>query len=90
MSAYADQRVLVVGGTSGVGLAAAREFVTQGADTVIASRSPQRLDAALAVLGGLTASGGGGVPLSVSSTPADRVVDGQPGVRQGRSGCAGA
>lgn len=60
MSAYADQRVLVVGGTSGVGLAAAREFVTQGADTVIASRSPQRLDAALAVLGGLTASGGGG------------------------------
>ncbi|MET7783541.1 MULTISPECIES: SDR family oxidoreductase [Streptomyces] len=61
MSAYADQRVLVVGGTSGVGLAAAREFVTQGADTVIASRSPQRLDAALAVLGGLTASGGGAV-----------------------------
>ncbi|MEU1034635.1 SDR family oxidoreductase [Streptomyces mirabilis] len=61
MSAYADQRVLVVGGTSGVGLATAREFVTQGADTVIASRSPQRLDAALAVLGGLTASGGGAV-----------------------------
>ncbi|MFF4728300.1 SDR family oxidoreductase [Streptomyces mirabilis] len=61
MSAYADQRVLVVGGTSGVGLAAAREFVTQGADTVTASRSPQRLDAAHAVLGGLTASGGGAV-----------------------------
>ncbi len=61
MSAYADQRVLVVGGTSGVGLATAREFVTQGADTVIASRSPQRLDAALAVLGGLTAYGGGAV-----------------------------
>ncbi|MER5533971.1 SDR family oxidoreductase [Streptomyces mirabilis] len=61
MSAYADQRVLVVGGTSGVGLATAREFVTQGADTVIASRSPQRLDAALAALGGLTASGGGAV-----------------------------
>lgn len=53
MSAYADQRVLVVGGTSGIGLATAREFVAQGADTVIASRSPQRLDAALAELTGL-------------------------------------
>ncbi|MDT6982789.1 SDR family oxidoreductase [Streptomyces lusitanus] len=59
MSAYADQRVLVVGGTSGVGLATASEFVVQGADTVIASRSPQRLEAALAELAGLggTATG---------------------------------
>ncbi|MET7724058.1 hypothetical protein [Streptomyces mirabilis] len=32
MSAYADQRVLVVGGASGVGLASAREVVTQGAE----------------------------------------------------------
>jgi NAD(P)-dependent dehydrogenase (short-subunit alcohol dehydrogenase family) len=53
MSAYADQRVLVVGGTSGVGLATAREFAARGADIVIASRSPQRLDAAIAELTGL-------------------------------------
>ncbi len=39
MNTYEDQRVLVVGGTSGVGLATAREFATRGAATVIASRS---------------------------------------------------
>ncbi|MGW2649133.1 SDR family oxidoreductase [Streptomyces sp. NPDC001393] len=53
MSAYADQRVLVVGGTSGVGLAAAHEFAAQGAATVIASRSPERLQTALTRLSGL-------------------------------------
>ncbi|MFD8676163.1 SDR family oxidoreductase [Streptomyces seoulensis] len=53
MSAYADQRVLVVGGTSGVGLASAREFAAQGADTVIVSRNPQRIDEAVTALSGL-------------------------------------
>ncbi|TGN76474.1 SDR family oxidoreductase [Streptomyces bauhiniae] len=53
MSAYADQRVLVVGGTSGVGLASAREFASQGADTVIVSRNPQRIDEAVTALSGL-------------------------------------
>ncbi|MBT2527849.1 SDR family oxidoreductase [Streptomyces sp. ISL-99] len=55
MSTYADQRVLVVGGTSGVGLATARTFAGRGADTVIVSRSVDKLDAALAQL---TTSGG--------------------------------
>lgn len=53
MNTYEDQRVLVVGGTSGVGLATAREFATRGAATVIASRSPQRIDAAVTELSGL-------------------------------------
>lgn len=53
MNTYEDQRVLVVGGTSGVGLATGREFATRGAATVIASRSPQRIDAAVTELSGL-------------------------------------
>ncbi|WUU81006.1 SDR family NAD(P)-dependent oxidoreductase [Streptomyces cellulosae] len=53
MSAYADQRVLVVGGTSGVGLASAREFAAQGADTVVVSRNPQRIDETVTALSGL-------------------------------------
>ncbi|MDH6144565.1 MULTISPECIES: SDR family oxidoreductase [Kitasatospora] len=53
VDAYAGQRVLIVGGTSGVGLATAREFAAQGARTVIASRSRPKVDAALAQLAGL-------------------------------------
>lgn len=42
VDAYAGQRVLIVGGTSGVGLATAREFAAQGARTVIASAAGRR------------------------------------------------
>ncbi|MFE9427483.1 SDR family oxidoreductase [Kitasatospora sp. NPDC006697] len=52
-NAYTDRRVLVVGGSSGVGLAAAREFAARGAETVLASRSRDRLEAAAAELAGL-------------------------------------
>lgn len=55
MTEYAGSRVLIVGGTSGVGLATAREFAMRGADTVIASRSLLKLEAALAEI---TALGG--------------------------------
>lgn len=72
MSAYADQRVLVVGGTSGVGLATAREFAAQGADTVIASRSKQRLDTALAEL----AAPGGMVSGQILDIRCDGEVEG--------------
>ncbi|MFJ9641557.1 SDR family oxidoreductase [Streptomyces sp. NPDC101206] len=50
MTSYAGRRVLIVGGTSGVGLATARAFAARGAETVIASRSPHKLQAALAEL----------------------------------------
>lgn len=55
MTDFTGRRVLIVGGTSGVGLAAARQFAARGADLVIASRSTRKHDAALAEL---TASGG--------------------------------
>lgn len=48
MPDYTDQRVLIIGGTSGVGLATAQRFAALGADIVIASRSQHKLDAALA------------------------------------------
>ncbi|MEV5374610.1 SDR family oxidoreductase [Streptomyces nondiastaticus] len=56
MSTYQGKRVLVVGGSSGVGLATARRFTAEGALVTIASRSKEKIDAALAGLG-TTATG---------------------------------
>lgn len=52
-------RVLVVGGSSGIGLAAARAFAARGAQVTIASRHQARLDAALASLSSLGAADAG-------------------------------
>jgi NAD(P)-dependent dehydrogenase (short-subunit alcohol dehydrogenase family) len=46
----ADKRCLIVGGTTGIGLAAARRFLQEGACVVIAGRSPQKGEEALACL----------------------------------------
>lgn len=46
-----DQKVVVIGGSSGMGLATARAAVNAGANVVIASRSAQKLDAAKADIG---------------------------------------
>lgn len=40
---FNDQRVLVVGGSSGIGAAAARAFAALGADVTIASRDANKL-----------------------------------------------
>ncbi|MGW7536319.1 SDR family oxidoreductase [Amycolatopsis sp. NPDC054798] len=45
-----DQRVVVIGGSSGMGLATARAAAEAGASVTIASSGKQRLDAALAEL----------------------------------------
>lgn len=42
-----DARVLVIGGSSGIGEAAARQFAEQGAQVTVASRSPAKLASAL-------------------------------------------
>lgn len=47
-----DKRVLVVGGSSGMGLATARAAAEMGAEVIIASRSAERVEAARAGLGG--------------------------------------
>jgi NAD(P)-dependent dehydrogenase (short-subunit alcohol dehydrogenase family) len=50
MTALKDQQVLVLGGSSGIGLATAQAAVAQGALVTIASRSVARLQTALAAL----------------------------------------
>lgn len=47
-----NQRVVIIGGTSGIGLATARLLAAQGADIIIASRQREKLDQALATLEG--------------------------------------
>ena len=48
---FEDKVVLVTGGSSGLGLAIAREFIGQGARVVITGRRQEQLDEALAGLG---------------------------------------
>ncbi|GAA3667116.1 hypothetical protein GCM10022237_28860 [Nocardioides ginsengisoli] len=44
-------RAFVFGGSEGIGLSVAARLVAKGADVVVLSRSPAKLDAALALLG---------------------------------------
>ena len=53
MNGLEGTQVLVVGGTSGIGFATAREAVAAGAAVTVASRSPEKLAAASARLPGL-------------------------------------
>lgn len=46
------ERVVVIGGTSGIGLAAARRFAASGREVVIAGRDPDKLTKALQDVGG--------------------------------------
>ncbi|MBB6731209.1 SDR family oxidoreductase [Cohnella zeiphila] len=60
------QRVIIVGGTSGMGLAAARMLLEAGASVVVAGRDGKKLDEALATLG----AGAEGETLDASSPEA--------------------
>lgn len=46
------KRIVVLGGTSGIGLATAKAFLDQSAQVIIASRSVSKLNEAKQVLGG--------------------------------------
>ncbi|MCP2168022.1 SDR family oxidoreductase [Goodfellowiella coeruleoviolacea] len=52
MSRLAGKHALITGGTSGIGLETAREFLAEGATVAITGRSRQRLDEAARQLGG--------------------------------------
>jgi NAD(P)-dependent dehydrogenase (short-subunit alcohol dehydrogenase family) len=45
------KRVVILGGTSGIGLAAAKAFVDESAQVIIASRSAKKLTEAKAKIG---------------------------------------
>lgn len=47
-----NQRILIIGGSSGMGLASARRLVRAGADVVVTGRDAAKLDAAITSLGG--------------------------------------
>jgi NAD(P)-dependent dehydrogenase (short-subunit alcohol dehydrogenase family) len=51
MARLADRTALIVGGTSGIGLATARRFRDEGARVVVAGRSPEHGAEAVATLG---------------------------------------
>jgi len=59
-------RVLVLGGTSGIGLAAAQGAAAQGAHVTVVSRSGDKVKAAVATIGGRAA----GVPLDTTNDAA--------------------
>lgn len=52
MSKFENKRVVVTGGTSGIGLAAAKAFAAQGAEVFITGRRQEALDAAVVAIGG--------------------------------------
>ncbi len=49
---FEDQRVVIVGGSSGIGLAVAEEAASQGADVVIVSSKAERVQEAIQSIGG--------------------------------------
>ena len=63
---FTDQRLLVVGGSSGIGLATARLAAGMGARVTIASRSQDKIEAAVRAIGGPA----DGRPLDVTSDEA--------------------
>ncbi|GAA5174933.1 SDR family oxidoreductase [Niveibacterium umoris] len=54
--AFAQQRILIIGGSNGMGLAAAQRLARAGAEVFIAGRSQARLDAARAQIDGRVAT----------------------------------
>lgn len=51
MSSYQDKRVVITGGTSGIGLATARALVAGGARVLVTGRTPSSLEKARTTLG---------------------------------------
>ena len=64
-----DRRVLVTGGSQGIGKAIARGFLVEGARVVIVSRDQQRLQQALAELAVLGRVEGRAVDLAQRGAP---------------------
>jgi NAD(P)-dependent dehydrogenase (short-subunit alcohol dehydrogenase family) len=70
MASLANKTVVVLGGSSGIGLATAKAAQAEGAKVIVTGRSRDRLNAAQSVLG----SGGRTVALDVADEPGSRAL----------------
>src|SRR5215472_3386502 len=82
----AGQTVVVIGGSSGIGLETARRARTEGADVILTARNPERLQAAAGEVGALrTAAFDANDPASIEKfffdlpAPIDHVMVTGPG-----------
>ena len=57
---FENKRVVILGGSSGIGLAVAEQAASQGAKIVIASSNAERVQKAVEPFGGSGAANGGG------------------------------
>lgn len=67
------ERVVIVGGTSGIGLATAHRLAARGDEVVVAGRNQDRLDAAVAALS--TSGSGSARGVRLDATDADAVTE---------------
>ena len=67
-----SQHAVIIGGSSGIGLATARRLLASGMQVTITGRSEQRLDEARQSLGGATGVVLGSRALEHRSTPSPR------------------
>ena len=80
---FNGRRVLIVGGSYGIGLAAARQMAIDGADVLIASRSPENLAEAAAAIEQASGTRPGTVTVDVTQAGAGEVLAGEVQARWG-------
>src|SRR3981189_63302 len=61
-NSFENKRVVIIGGSSGIGLAVAEEAASQGAEVVVVSSKPERVQEAIRSIGGV--AGGQAVDVS--------------------------
>ncbi len=67
MSRFTDKRILITGGSSGIGLATAQRLSSEGARVLITGTNPDRLEAAKKELGVATLKNDAGDPAATSA-----------------------
>ncbi len=80
---FEGRRILVVGGSYGIGLAAARQMASEGADVVIASRSPENLAEAAAAVEQATGRRPGTISVDVTQSGSGDRLAGEVKARWG-------